>query len=384
MTFNHSIPFLSKISKIAENYIIRYLTTFGSGLPAKAAQMLSSKNATGNCDLSNLLMSDKEVSSVFLSHPDICNKISTFSFDGIAGSLGEVHKAMLGNGSEVAIKIQYPRIENKIQSQLEKLLQVAGISAKINSKKFNYNDYQKLFSQTLKEETDYVIEAQNQKYFYDMFSQKTNVIVPKVYPELSNSNILVQEWLAFKSFQDLNHLTKENKETIAYNLIEIFLFMFFNLKKLQSDFHLGNLGVINENPYKIVLLDFGSILKIEENHTYILSETILNIRNNISYDSMLVFKNLGFNTELLLPLKDDLNKLLLLLLYPFCTKGPINLNQWNFQEESKLILGKHKMAFRMAGPPYFLMLMRTFTGLTSCLKSITNTVNINDLVEKYI
>ncbi len=370
MIFSNSIHFIRAASKIAiavtkskilganiddiaQHYIIEALASFGSGLPAKAAQILSAKNAIGKCDLSALLMNEEEISSILQKLPYLWNSLSVFSFQGIPGSLGEVHKGVLQNGSEVAIKLQFPKIETKIQSQLIALLSATGFAAKISSQKFNYNEYLNFFSNNLKQETDYILEAENQNYFYEKFKNYSNVIIPKVYKSYSCSDILVQDWIDLLSIEEIQELSIEQRKMLAYDLFEIFLIQFFKFKRIHGDFHIGNIGVIRNYPHKIVLIDFGSVLNIEQEHFFVLSEAIYSIRNGIKFDAFDVFQRLGFKKDFLYPIYDELSSILEVYLLPFCSILPFIPSKWNFQEESSRLLNKHKMLFRMAGPPGF-------------------------------
>ncbi len=401
MVFSHSIHFIRAASKIAlavtkrkilganidgiaQRYIMEALASIGSGLPAKAAQILSAKNAIGKCDLSELLMNEEEISSILEKSPNLWNDLSVFSFEGIAGSLGEVHKGTLKNGSEVAIKIQYPNVESKIQSQLHSLLNATGFVAKISSQNFNYNEYLKFFSNNLKHETDYIYEAESQSYFYEKFNNYPNIMIPKIYKSYSCSDILVQDWINFFSFEEIQMLSLDQRKLLAHDLFEIFLIQFFKLKRIHGDFHIGNIGITKDPPYKIVLIDFGAVLNIEPDHFKALSEAIFAIRNGIKFDALDIFQRLGFNKDFLYPIYNELPFILEVYLRPFCSILPFDPSNWNFQEESSSLLNKHKMLFRMAGPPWFLMLMRTFTGLTSCFKMLGSEIYTFNIVEKYL
>ena len=401
MVLTHSIHFIRAASKIAlavtkskilgvnvdgvaQRYIIDALSSIGAGLPAKAAQILSAKNTFGKCELNELLMNEDEISFVLQNSPKLWNDLSVFSFEGIPGSLGEVHKGVLKNGSEVAIKIQYPGIESKIQSQLLSLLSAAGIVAKLNSQKFNYNEYLEYFSKNLKVETDYIQEAENQYFFYEKLKSYSNILIPKVHQYYSSSDILVQDWLEYLNIEQINVFSMEQKKSLANDLFEIFLIQFFKLKKIHGDFHIGNIGFTRDFPNKIVLIDFGAILNLNPAYVKVLSETVYTMRRRNKFDALDVFQKLGFNKNFLYPIYKDLPAILEIFLRPFCTLKPFVPSNWNFQKESSSLLNKHKMLFRMAGPPWFLMLMRTFTGLTSCFKLLSDEINTYDLVERYL
>ena len=369
----------------AQNYILNALASLGPGLPAKAAQIFNSKNLNIPCSFSNLLMDEEELITTILEYsPYLLEDCLTFSKEGSAGSLGEVHKALLKNEKEVAIKVQYPHIESHIQVQLNKLVTAANFATKLSVNELDTSGYLSYFSDKLKEETDYIHEGQNQNFVRKKLLDECSVFIPQVFLSQSNSKILVQEWVDFLPLHHLNQFSLKERQGFACDLFETFLFLVFKLNKIHGDFHLGNVGVTCKIPQKIVLLDFGLMMDLEPDHVQVLREVIDAIKNKKQFNALQAFERLGFQKNALLPLQKDLSALWEIFLRPFCTHSVFEPGQWNFQEESKKILGKHKILFRMAGPPWFLMLMRTFTGLTSCLKLISPTFETSFLVEKYL
>ncbi|APJ03130.1 AarF/UbiB family protein [Silvanigrella aquatica] len=373
-----------KMDDVAQRYILSAMTEMGSGLTAKAAQVLSAKNLNGKIDLDDLLMNEEEVSSILQNNEELWNELSVFSFDGIPGSLGEVHKGVLKNGMEVAVKLQYPEVESKINGQLNILLNAMGFVAKLNSTKFKYNEYLSLFKKNLNDEVNYFQELENQLYFYKNLLNFEDIIIPNIYSQYTTRNILVQDWIKFTPLDQLDYLSQETKSYLANYLLEIFLYQFMNLHKIHGDFHYGNMGVTLSQPYKLVLLDFGSVLDISTEHMNTLMQVIYFLRNNIAFNALDIFEKLGFNKDSLLLIEDKLERLIRIILFPFVTKEKFDPSQWDFLQQSQDLLGPHRMLFRMSGPPWFLLLMRTFSGLTSCFKLFSSKINSNLIVEKYI
>ena len=112
-----------------------------------------------------------------------------------AASLGQVHRARLKTGEEVAVKIQYPDIARTIRSDMRSLrilLQPMCMS----------DDWQNLLDkladieQMLLIETDYEQEARFAKVIRSLFTSVDEVVVPRVYEQYSTRRVLTTEYLS--------------------------------------------------------------------------------------------------------------------------------------------------------------------------------------------
>ena len=367
---------------VAVQYIMDALSTLGPGLPAKAAQLLAVGSASEPCDLSALVLDSDDVYRLLESEaPLLFADIETLSPIGIPGSLGQVHRAVLKSGQVLAVKVQYPDIAERIRGQLGALLSAAGFAAKVGTQHFNAQGFLGFFSDRLGEEVDYLHEAQNQSRFRQRFLANPNIIIPVVHQELSTHRVLVQDWVEYLPLAQAQTLPDAARQQLASALIDTFLTQLMVAGELHGDFHQGNVGWRAANPEELVLLDFGSTLKLQAAHVATLKEVIYALRRGIKLDALEAFCRLGFDERALRPLAGDLKALWRVFLRPFCSPKPFDPSKWNFREESSVLLGAHRMAFRLAGPPWFLMLMKTFSGLNSCLCALATPVDTSRCIE---
>ncbi len=111
-----------------------------------------------------------------------------------AASIGQVHRAITKNGVKVAVKVQYPGVAESIDSDLQNVKML--ITYLNLLPKTMYID--QLLGHTkneLKEECDYVIEAQKQMDMRELMKGKKGIFVPAVIPELSTKRVLTSEWV---------------------------------------------------------------------------------------------------------------------------------------------------------------------------------------------
>jgi aarF domain-containing kinase len=109
-----------------------------------------------------------------------------------AASLGQVHRAVLSSGRQVAVKIQYPGIARTIRSDFRAL---AALMAPLRLSK----DWEFLRAQiedarhVIERETDYKAEARTQSHARELFRGGEGIVIPRVYEEFSSGRVLTME-----------------------------------------------------------------------------------------------------------------------------------------------------------------------------------------------
>ena len=110
-----------------------------------------------------------------------------------AASIGQVHKATLLDGTEVAMKIQYPGVATSINSDLANLKSLVTYMDVMPPGLF-VDEIIKVASMELGMECDYVLEAQYRERYRQLVATdpvlSKNMAVPKVFPDLSTKQIL--------------------------------------------------------------------------------------------------------------------------------------------------------------------------------------------------
>lgn len=192
-----------------------------------------------------------------------------------AASLGQVYEAKLISGDSVIVKIQRPNVEQLIKSDIEILKTIA--SALTDIKKDLNIDIQRIvedFETQILRELDYNFEAINALKFQNMFSNTSEVYIPKVFMEYTTQKILVLEKIVGVKLSDVNKMKKLgwNTEKISEIGIRSLFKQIFEYGFFHADPHPGNIFVINENC--ISYIDFGMI--------GIIDKKTLNILNSIT------------------------------------------------------------------------------------------------------
>jgi predicted unusual protein kinase regulating ubiquinone biosynthesis (AarF/ABC1/UbiB family) len=180
-----------------------------------------------------------------------------------AASLGQVHKARLQSGDEVVVKVQYPGVEETVNQDLRNikaLLQTFTLIGRdVMRQKIDQSEVYRELEERLHEELDYVNEAKNIALFQKMFRDDDEVIIPKVYPDVSSRRVLTMTMVEGYPFSDIlgPGVDQSLKDWVALKYFRVLWRQIFEFGVLHTDPHPGNY-LVTFHP-KLAILDFGSV-----------------------------------------------------------------------------------------------------------------------------
>lgn len=126
-----------------------------------------------------------------------------------AASLGQVHKAVLKSGEKVAVKVQFPFIEEIVKHDMKNLDLLTSIFGKA-VKEMDFVSLNEELQKLIPLEVDYHLEANNAERMKANFVDKPHIIIPKVYREFSTKKVLTLEFIEGLKLSDLIELTSAN------------------------------------------------------------------------------------------------------------------------------------------------------------------------------
>jgi len=190
-----------------------------------------------------------------------------FDFAPLASaSIGQVHRAVLPDGREVAVKVQRPTAAEQIDADLGLLYQAARL-LKERVKALEFMDPQEIvdeFARSIRLELDYGHEARNAEIFHRNFARDDRVVVPRVIRSYSTSRILTLEYLRGTKIADLDlaAMRPDERRDVAYALADAWMTMVFRHGFFHSDPHPANIFVLESGA--LGLVDFGQAGKLSE------------------------------------------------------------------------------------------------------------------------
>ncbi|GIU82148.1 MAG: AarF/ABC1/UbiB kinase family protein [Acidobacteria bacterium] len=181
-----------------------------------------------------------------------------------AASLGQVYRARLITGEEVAVKVQRPNLAGIIKGDIEILRKIVGLSERFPSLTENadWKGMLEEFEATIKEEMDYISEAHNAERFRHNFKDWKEIHVPKIYWHATTSKVLTMEFIRGTKVIDLDELHSRGiaPEKINRLLIRTYLKQLLEDGFFHADPHPGNLLVMEDG--RLAFFDFGMVGRI--------------------------------------------------------------------------------------------------------------------------
>lgn len=184
-----------------------------------------------------------------------------------AASLAQVHRALLKDQEEIVLKVQYPGLKDRMRMDIATM----SLLSKCVTWFFPEYRFQWLvseFAEVIALELDFIQEAKNSVRAAINFKNNSRIKVPKVFQELTTSQVLTMEYCKGRRVDDLDYIRKSgiDPRKVAKVLVEAFAEMIFVHGFVHGDPHPGNILVsLDETQgFCLVLLDHGIYKNLDE------------------------------------------------------------------------------------------------------------------------
>jgi ubiquinone biosynthesis protein len=216
-----------------------------------------------------------DVKSVILQTcPDIDDWFSGIDETPIASaSIGQVHCAVLKDGTKVAVKVQRPGIPDVIETDLAILTSMADRIDAVFPEVRVYNPIGMVqdFAQQIRKELDFMRDARNAERMARNFRDVPGIRFPKIYWEYSSPRMLVMEFIDGVRIDNPEAIKALGVDPhgVGVRGFHAYLKMIFEDGFFHGDPHPGNLFVTKEGD--VVFLDFGivGVLRPEKRQLFI-------------------------------------------------------------------------------------------------------------------
>lgn len=190
--------------------------------------------------------------------PDWQDKFAEFGKEAAhAASLGQVHRATLHDGREVACKLQYPDMASAVETDVSQLKTLLGLFKRLDGS-IDPTEMLGEINDRLREELDYIREAKHIALYRHILADKPFVEVPEPIGELCTDRLLTMTWLSGDRLTDYEDARPEIRNQLATNLYKTWWHPFTQFAVIHGDPHLGNYQVTKDGE-GVNLLDFGCI-----------------------------------------------------------------------------------------------------------------------------
>jgi predicted unusual protein kinase regulating ubiquinone biosynthesis (AarF/ABC1/UbiB family) len=176
-----------------------------------------------------------------------------------AASIGQVYKARLHDGRDVAVKVQYPGVAAAVRADMQNLglilrlmkravpgLDPGAIGEEIRSR--------------IHEELDYELEASNQRALARIFRGHPFIVVPGVVTDLCREKVVVTEFVSGRSFDEAKQLPQVERDRLGEIIFRFYFGCMYRFRQFSGDPHPGNSLFLDDG--RVAFLDFGLFKRI--------------------------------------------------------------------------------------------------------------------------
>jgi predicted unusual protein kinase regulating ubiquinone biosynthesis (AarF/ABC1/UbiB family) len=182
--------------------------------------------------------------------------LSDISHEALAAaSIGQVHRGVLRDGRQVAIKVQYPEIADALESDLELASVLIGLGRAI-APGLDPKVVAGELRERVLEELDFELEAQQQRTFARAYRDHPFIFVPSVVTSLSRRRVLVSEWVSGKRFDEILAMEQSARDRVGEIIVRFFFGSMERIGRFNTDPHPGNYLLMDDG--RMAFLDFGN------------------------------------------------------------------------------------------------------------------------------
>jgi ubiquinone biosynthesis protein len=212
-----------------------------------------------------------------------------------AASLGQVHRAALRDGRQVAVKVQRPDIRRQISTDLDALAEIAGFIDQHTEigRRYEFTRILEELRKSLIAELDYRQEARNLETLNDNLRDFEHIIVPRPVNDYTTSRVLTMEYVAGRKITAVSPLAlmEIDRARLADELSHAYLKQMLVDGFFHADPHPGNVHLTEGG--RLVLLDLGMVSRVPPKMQESLTKLLLAISEGRAEDAARVSQEIG-------------------------------------------------------------------------------------------
>ena len=191
----------------------------------------------------------------------IAELFSSFDEEPIAAaSIGQVYRATLTDGREVAVKVQYPGVAAAVRADLQNLDMIMRVLKRMTPG-LDVKAIAEEIRERIVEELDYELEAQNQRSLARIFAGHPFIVVPDVVGGMSRERVLVSEFVRGVRFEELKGRPQAQRDRVGEIVFRFFLGCLYRHRQFSGDPHPGNFLLLEDG--RMAFLDFGLFKRLD-------------------------------------------------------------------------------------------------------------------------
>ncbi|MBA4799875.1 MAG: AarF/ABC1/UbiB kinase family protein [Rhizobiales bacterium] len=174
-----------------------------------------------------------------------------------AASIGQVHRAVLTSGQAIAVKVQYPGVVRSIDSDIDNVAAFLRLSGLLPAG-LDITPHLAEAKRQLREEADYLREAEEMRRFGRLLADDTRFIVPSPVDALLRPTVLPMDFVEGVPLERLAAASQAKRNSAVKAISDLALRELFVFAHMQTDPNFANY-LWRPDDGRIVLVDFGAV-----------------------------------------------------------------------------------------------------------------------------
>jgi predicted unusual protein kinase regulating ubiquinone biosynthesis (AarF/ABC1/UbiB family) len=171
-----------------------------------------------------------------------------------AASIGQVYRARLTDGRQVAVKVQYPGVDAAVRADMQNLGLILRLLKRI-APGMDPKAIGEEIRDRIEEELDYELEASNQRALARIFRGHPFIHIPEVMGSLSRPRVMVSEFVEGTGFEALKDYPQDERDRMGEILFRFYFGCLYRHHQFSGDPHPGNSMLMPDG--RMAFLDFG-------------------------------------------------------------------------------------------------------------------------------
>src|SRR3954466_14129136 len=177
-----------------------------------------------------------------------------------AASIGQVYRATLHDGRDVAVKVQYPGVAGAVRADMQNLGLILRLMKRV-APGIDVGAIADEVRKRINEELDYELEAQNQRALSRIYRGHPFIVVPPVVTRLSRERVLVTEFVEGTGFEEHKGLPQADRDRIGEVIFRFYMGCLYRHRQFSGDPHPGNYKLLADG--RLAFLDFGLFKRMD-------------------------------------------------------------------------------------------------------------------------
>jgi predicted unusual protein kinase regulating ubiquinone biosynthesis (AarF/ABC1/UbiB family) len=176
-----------------------------------------------------------------------------------AASIGQVYRARLHDGRDVAVKVQYPGVAAAVRADMQNLGMILRLMKSV-APGLDPKAIGEEIRSRIDEELDYELEAANQRALSRVFRGHPFIVIPDVVTSLSHEKVIVSEFVQGRGFEEAKQLPQAERDRIGEIVFRFYFGCMYRHHQFSGDPHPGNCLLLDDG--RMAFLDFGLFKRI--------------------------------------------------------------------------------------------------------------------------